>query len=138
MIKAFPKYFLVLCILLLSTCYCLSSDLHPKYSCCSIENQASLSEYSAYGNAPHHPLLLPKYCTPNFRTTPKIFSKNDEEENFVFSRLRKWAGTSHYFTSFYPTKRRDYFYFPKTLSSARTSCFYTSTDTCILFRVIRI
>lgn len=138
MMEAFRKYFLTLCILLLSGYSCLCSNFHQHRVHYSAIKRAKHLEYSQSDYAVSNQSPRVRYTTPDTKTSNRIYSENKKEENYSFSSLRKYLEISNYFTSFYTRASGRFLHFKKIRIPYSEFYYHSAFDKYILLRVLKI
>gem|GEM_PF-6778739 len=138
MTKTLKKFCFILSILLLNAYGCLCSNVHQNRVRFTPIKRLKHLEYSQSDYSVTGQTIKLNYASPAARTSLKIISESNEEENFTFSPLRKYLELSTFFTSFDTWIYRYFFYFLKILTPHTKSRFFSSSNTHILLQVIRI
>jgi len=140
MIRAFLKYLLSLCILLLSVYSHLYAQTYQGFTSYSLLKKLKGSEHASIGAVQNDQAFSFKYASPVPEKSFKVEATDIEEEDYKFISFKKYLESNSYFTAaFYALALAFFFRYIKTsLLFCKHFSYTLSQRRYLLFQVFRI
>jgi hypothetical protein len=138
MIKAFIKYLLPLCFLLVSGYNYMYASSYQAIVCHSPIQIAENSAHVSFHPAAETGLLIMQRAVTGTKKFDRIYVEKNEEDTYEVFSTRKLAQSSIYFSSFYTRTVHQLFSHIKMRSFFSGLFSYYSSNLYIILRVIRI